>query len=177
MELTGSKVVLREFELDDVSASLKVVGDDRVTQFLSFDSRNEEQARAMIAGAMDRRQVEPRAEFYLAVTSRDDGELAGFIRLALSGVKAAKLGYAIAADRWGQGLATDAARTMISFGFEELGLHRITAAIGPQNVMSIAVVAKLGFIREGQLRDHVFTNGVWRDSVLFSILQPDWNSE
>jgi ribosomal-protein-alanine N-acetyltransferase len=174
VKLTGSKVILRDFELDDVPASLKIVGDDRVTQFLSFDSRTEEQARSMITGAIERRQVEPRTEFYLAVTTRGDGELVGFVRIALSGVKAAKLGYSIAADHWGQGFATDAARTMISFGFEELGLHRITAAIGPDNVISMAVVEKLGFVREGQLRDHVFTNGAWRDSVLFSILEPDW---
>jgi [ribosomal protein S5]-alanine N-acetyltransferase len=51
-----------------------------------------------------------------------------------------------------------------------LELHRITAAIGPENAASIAVVKRLGFTREGCLRDHVFTNGAWRDSELYSIL-------
>jgi ribosomal-protein-alanine N-acetyltransferase len=64
---------------------------------------------------------------------------------------------------------------MITFGFATLGLHRITAAVGPDNAPSITVVKKLGFTREGRLRDHVFTNGAWRDSELYSILVHEWN--
>lgn len=53
--------------------------------------------------------------------------------MALGGVKAGKLGYAIHADHWGRGCATDAAAALIGFGFTTLGLHRITAAVGPDN--------------------------------------------
>ncbi len=94
----------------------------------------------------------------------------GFARLALGGVQAAKLGYAIHAQRWGQGLATAAVRTLVNYGLEELDLHRITAAIGPDNVGSIRVVERLGFEYEGRLRDHVHTNGAWRDSLLYSLI-------
>jgi ribosomal-protein-alanine N-acetyltransferase len=104
----------------------------------------------------------------------DDADaLIGFARLGLGGVKAAKLGYAIRADRWGKGYATDACRTMIQFGLARLGLHRISAAIGPDNAASIAVARKLGMTYEGRLRDHVFTNGEWRDSELFAILEQE----
>jgi len=167
-------VRLREFTLDDAADSLCVVGDDRVTRFLSFDSRNLEQARSTISGAIDRRKLSPRSEYYLAITKSENDKLIGFARLGLSGVKAAKLGYAIAADHWGNGYATDAASAMLAFGFGRLGLHRVTAAIGPENTASITVVTRLGFTREGVLRDHVFTNGAWRDSVLYSVLEPEW---
>ena len=60
---------------------------------------------------------------------------------------------------------------MTDYGFRELGLHRISAAIGPDNAASIALVQKLGFSYEGRIRDHVHTNGAWRDSLLFSISQ------
>lgn len=153
---------------------MAVVGDDRVTRFLSFDSKTRDQQAELLGAAIDRAQHNPRTEFYLAVTTRDDDRLVGFVRLGLSGVKAAKLGYAIAADHWGNGYATDATRTMITFGFASLGLHRITAAIGPDNAASIAVVTRHGFTHEGRLRDHVYTNGAWRDSELFSILDHEW---
>ncbi|MDI2028265.1 GNAT family protein [Saccharopolyspora sp. TS4A08] len=165
VELIGESVRLREFRASDVDASLLVVGDDRVTRFLSFDSRSREQAEAMIAGTVERAAVEPRTEFYLAVTPKDGDDLVGFARLGLTGVKADKLGY-----------ATDAARTILNHAFGSLGLHRVTAAIGPDNTASLAVVRKLGFIREGTLRDHVFTNGAWRDSHLHSVLSPEWNT-
>ena len=105
--------------------------------------------------------------------ARGAGHTAGFARLGLGGVKAAKLGYAIHADHWGHGYATDAARTLASFGFADLGLHRITAAIGPDSAASIAVATRIGMRHEGRLRDHVFTDKAWRDSLRYSILSTD----
>jgi RimJ/RimL family protein N-acetyltransferase len=171
--LTGRVVTLREFRSDDAAGSLAIVGDDQVTQWLSFESRDLDAAKAMIDGAVQRAQLEPRSEYYLAIAGEGD-ELVGFARLALTGVRAAKLGYAIRADRWGKGYATDAARCMITFGFEELRLHRISAAIGPDNATSIAVVRKLGMQYEGRIRDHVFTSGSWRDSLLYAVLEHEW---
>lgn len=153
---------------------MAIVGDERVTWFLSFDSKSRDQQAELLAAAIERARQEPRTEYYLAVTTLDDDRLIGFVRLGLSGVNAAKLGYAIAAEHWSKGYATDAARTMITFGFTTLDLHRISAAIGPDNAASIAAVNRLGFTREGRLRDHVHTNGGWRDSDLFSILSHEW---
>jgi RimJ/RimL family protein N-acetyltransferase len=175
VSINGRAVTLREFRSDDAAASLSIVGDDQVTQWLSFDSRDLVAAQAMIDGVVTRAQDEPRTEYYLALIAAE--ELIGFARLGLSGVKAAKLGYAVRADRWGKGYATDAARQMIAFAFNELGLHRVSAAIGPDNAASIAVVRKLGMQPEGRLRDHVYTNGAWRDSLLYSILAHEWRKD
>ncbi|MEH0449870.1 GNAT family N-acetyltransferase [Streptomyces sp. B21-102] len=174
IRLVGKRVVLREFTREDVDDVLAIIGDDAVTTWLSFDSRDGVQAVAMIEGTMERATQKPRTEFYLGVTKRDDDRVIGFARIGLSGVQAGKLGYAVAAQEWGHGYATDAARTLITYAFKELRLHRISAAIGPDNAASIAVVQQLGFVREGVLRDHVFTNGQWRDSVLFSVLVHEW---
>jgi ribosomal-protein-alanine N-acetyltransferase len=173
LRLAGATVCLREFRSDDLEDSLAVVGDERVTRWLSFDTKNREQAREMLSGAIERAKAHPRIEYYLAIASQDD-RLIGFARLGLGGVQAAKLGYAIAADFWGKGYGTDAVRTMLSFAFNELRLHRVTAAIGPDNKASITLVERLGFTREGHLRDHVFTNGSWRDSILYSVLTTEW---
>jgi len=170
VRLVGEKVVLREFRLDDEDALLEVIGDDRVTVWLSHDSRSRDEVQAMLGGIVERARQEPRTEYALAVTLPDSDRLIGLARLGLGVHQGAKLGYAIRADEWGKGYATDAASTLVKFGFDELGLHRITAAIGPENAASIAVMERLGFEYEGQLRDHVFTNGAWRDSMLYSIL-------
>lgn len=173
LDLPGRRIRLREFAVDDLAAVAAVVGDDRVTTFLSFDSKTRDQAEAMLAGILERARTDPRTEFYLAVEPLAGLPLVGFIRLALGGVRAAKLGYAIHADHWGRGYATDAVRTMVRYAWEVLDLHRITAAIGPENAASIAVVERVGMVREGRLRDHVFTNGAWRDSLLYSLLRDD----
>lgn len=172
LEIQGDLVRLREFERADTDAATAILGDDRVTQSLSFDSRSRSQVESMLDGVVERARQEPRSEYYLAVDAPD---LVGFVRLGLSGVQAAKLGYAIHADRWGNGYASQAVSLIIEFGFGSIGLHRISAAIGAENSASIALVKKLGFTFEGTLRDHVFTNGAWRESLLFSLLTHEWS--
>ncbi|MFF0147824.1 ribosomal-protein-alanine N-acetyltransferase [Amycolatopsis sulphurea] len=175
--LSGSLTRLREFRSSDGDDAFTIVGDDRVTRFLSFDSRTRDAAQTMIDGAVERAQVRPRTEYYLGMTRLDDDRLIGFCRLGLTGVKAAKLGYAVVAEQWGKGYATDAVRTALGFAFGPLDLHRVTAAIGPDNGASQTVVERLGFVREGVLRDHVFTNNAWRDSVLYSVLATEWTEK
>lgn len=171
LAFTGQLVLLRDFTQEDIDDALAITGDDRVTRWLSFDSRDRAGTESMIAGAIAAGHAAPRLEHYLAITpAGEPHHVIGFVRLALSGVKAAKLGYAIHTDFQGHGYATDAARTLTAYGFDQLGLHRITAAVGPDNAASIAVLKCLGFTNEGRLRDHVFTNGAWRDSLLFSLL-------
>ena len=62
---------------------------------------------------------------------------------------------------------------MLGFAFGTLRLHRVAAAIGPTNLPSLALIDKLGFQREGKIRDHVICDGHWRDSLLFSLLADD----
>ncbi|MER6103717.1 GNAT family protein [Streptomyces sp. NPDC001832] len=174
IRIAGEQVALREFAPTDVDDVLSIIGDDKVTNWLSFDSRSLAEAVTMVDGAVARAQEEPRTEYYLAVTPKREDRVVGFARIAFAGVKAGKLGYAIAAQEWGRGYATDAARCLTSYAFAELGLHRVSAAIGPSNLASIALVEKLGFQKEGVLRDHVHTNGGWRDSILYSVLEDEW---
>ncbi|WP_233574255.1 GNAT family N-acetyltransferase [Amycolatopsis panacis] len=175
MEISGKLTRLREFRRSDGPDAFAIVGDDRVTRFLSFDSRNREAAQTMINDAVQRAKIRPRNEYYLGMTELGADRLIGFCRLGLTGVRAAKLGYAVMAHHWRKGYAADAVRTTLEFAFGQLDLHRVTAAIGPDNVASQNVVERLGFVREGLLRDHVFTNGAWRDSVLYSVLADEWS--
>lgn len=173
LQLSGSQVTLREFRSDDLDRVMALVGDDRVTDSLSFDSRSRDQATEMLSGILSRAKQRPRTEYYFAVATAEDG-LVGFARLGLDGVQAAKLGYAIAADYWGRGYAIDAAHTLVDFGFRTLNLHRISAAMGPDNTASITIAHRLGMAYEGCIRDHVYTNGQWRDSLLYSVLADEW---
>jgi ribosomal-protein-alanine N-acetyltransferase len=172
--LTGDGVRLREFQAADLDDYQAIVGDDRVTNWLSFDSRDRAAAAKGLTATIARSQLPERPDYLLAVTRLDDDRMIGFVRLGPTGVQAAHLGYAIAADHWGHGYATEAARTMLKFAFGPLELHRVSAAIGPENLASVAVVKRLGFSYEGRIRHHVFTNDAWRDSLLYSLLASEF---
>lgn len=174
VQLTGRQVLLREFEPGDLEATLGIVGDPEVTHFLSFDSRDRDEQSAVLAADIERARSDPRPDYHLAVIEKSSGQLIGVIRVGLMRHAGGEIGYATRRDRWRRGLTTDAVVTMLGFAFETLELHRIQAACGPENTASRALLERLGFQREGVMRDHVFTNGAWRDSILYSLLSHEW---
>jgi ribosomal-protein-alanine N-acetyltransferase len=171
VRIQGERIVLREFEERDLDASMAVVGDPDVTTSLSFDTRTREEQAERLAADIARAQAEPRPDYYLAIADRQTDELIGFIRIGLGGHRSGELGYALRKDRWRHGYTSEAAQLMLIFGFGELCLHRVQAACGPDNLGSQAMLRRLSFEYEGRMRDHVFTNGAWRDSLLYSLLE------
>ena len=59
--------------------------------------------------------------------------------------------------------------------FKKLEMHRIFATTSPDNVASIRILEKIGMKKEGYLRQNLLVRGAWRDSVLYSILQHEFN--
>jgi ribosomal-protein-alanine N-acetyltransferase len=175
--LQGTRVRLRDFVPDDLDATMAIVGDPAVTRWLSFDTRTPADQARRLALDVARAQADPRPDYYLAVELAGTGELVGFARLGLGGGhRCGEVGYAIRRDHQRKGYAAEATDLLLELAFTRLGLHRVTAATGPDNTASRAVLERLGFTLEGRMREHVFTNGAWRDSLLFSILEHEWSA-
>ena len=85
------------------------------------------------------------------------------------------MGYGIDCDHQGQGLMREAIEALIRLGFDRLGLHRIQANYQPHNARSAALLARLGFVIEGRASQYLFLNGAWRDHVLTSLINPDFD--
>jgi RimJ/RimL family protein N-acetyltransferase len=111
--------------------------------------------------------------FTLAVATLE-GELIGVANLAITGEPSTgELGYVLSRESWGHGYATEVARRLINFGFDDLGLRRITATCHPDNLASARVLEKSGMHPDGIIRDHRQVLGEWRDSRLFAISTDD----
>jgi RimJ/RimL family protein N-acetyltransferase len=74
-------------------------------------------------------------------------------------------------DCWGQGLATDAMRTLCRFGFERMNLHRVELCVADGNDAARHLYEKLGFVTEGRKREVYFREGAWCDEWLMSLLR------
>lgn len=113
-----------------------------------------------------------------AVEHRADHKMIG--RLGLHGYhpkdNRADLGYAFNRKYWGQGYGTEAARCVVQFGFEVLGLHRISANVLLDNAGSIGVLTKIGMRFEGVKRDFTAIRGHHEDLHSYSILRPEWEN-
>ncbi|MBE5867387.1 MAG: GNAT family N-acetyltransferase [Lachnospiraceae bacterium] len=70
----------------------------------------------------------------------------------------------------GRGIGTAAARLMIRYAFEELGLHRLFLRVLADNVQAISSYEKAGFQREAYLREDVFLDGKYQDVILMAII-------
>jgi RimJ/RimL family protein N-acetyltransferase len=88
----------------------------------------------------------------------------------------AEIGYALARERWGEGLMTEALTALLDFAFGELRLHRIEADVDPANAASLGLLEKLGFAREGYLRERWLVGEGAQDSVLLGLLGRDWDA-
>jgi ribosomal-protein-alanine N-acetyltransferase len=86
----------------------------------------------------------------------------------------ATLGYKIASAANGRGHATAAVRLVLARAFGELGLHRVQAAVRPENAASLRVVAKAGLREEGFAPRYLRIDGAWRDHVLFAVTAEEW---
>ena len=82
----------------------------------------------------------------------------------------AEIGYFIGERYWGQGIASQAVKMMVLYGFEQLKLHRIEAGVFSHNIASTKVLENAGFSFEGKLKDAVFKNGKFYDELLYGIV-------
>lgn len=75
---------------------------------------------------------------------------------------------------WGSGYASEARILALKFAFEERGMHRVGAVILEHNIASIKQHERLGFVREGVLRDSVYKGGKFHNQIYFGLLKEDF---
>jgi ribosomal-protein-serine acetyltransferase len=104
-----------------------------------------------------------------------DESSAGTVGLSLYQplLQSAQLGYWLRSDLAGRGLMTEAAAAAVEFGFDELALHRIELHASPTNCASIRVAEKLGFRREGLMREAARGAGGFHDAYVYGLLETD----
>lgn len=111
----------------------------------------------------------------LGIYLKPDGALAGKCMLFNYDKESrrAEIGFGLRSSCWGRGYISEAGEVLIGYGFNALGLRRIEAEIDPQNQSSAKALEKLGFTKEGLLRQRWEVNGIVSDSALYGRLASD----
>ncbi len=112
----------------------------------------------------------------LAIDRVTDGAFVGWCGLTRwnPDYRSASMGYCLTEAAWGHGYATEAARAALQWAYETLDLNRVQAETDTRNVASAHVLEKLGFVREGTLREDCIVNGDVSDSWVFGLLRREW---
>ena len=174
----GRGIYVRRLTPDDAPAQLELLVRNR-DFFKPFEPRRPAEQWTVAAQRELLRAIEERTtgeEYAFGVFLADHDELIGRVNLSNIVRRAfqnAYLGYYLDRERNGRGFMTAAVATVARFAFESARLHRIQAAVMPENVGSIRVVEKVGFRYEGLARNYLRIDGRWRDHKLYALTAED----
>jgi len=171
-ESPSVEITLRPFRESDLEDFYAWASDDEVTRFMILETfTSKEKAREFL-----KKVIIPHPCFRAICTTGDKPLVIGHVVVEQgSGIHRcrAEVGYAIARKYWGQGFATKAVTRALRIASGELeGVKRIQALVQPENVASQRVLHKVGFVREGVLRNYVNVKGNIRDCILYGYVSP-----
>ena len=151
VRLETERLAVRPFELDDAAALHGIVSQEEVMKYLPEDVMSLEEVRHVISWLADcyqKNTPECILKFTLAIISKKDEKLIGWCGLGPLefSPEEIEIFYGLSKDQWGKGIATEAARTVLRYGFETLKLDPIVAVTDPRNAASVKVIEKLGMI-------------------------------
>jgi RimJ/RimL family protein N-acetyltransferase len=178
MELLTERLRLREFCAADIAAVLAYQNDPRYLQFYPWTHREADEVRNFVEMLIDWQEERPRQRFQFAIVPRDGEELIGNcgVRIRDANTPEGDIGYELAPSHWGHGYATEAAHAVLRFAFEELRLHRVWAFVVSENTASLRVLEKLGMRREGHLRENQWFKGRYWDTLIYAMLEREWQT-
>ena len=172
--LTTERLALRWLTPADVPTLFEIFSDPVVTRYWSTPPLSD-------LGAAERllTQIEECFRtgtlFQWGVARRADDRVIGTCTLASVSPehRRAELGYALGRSYWGHGYMAEALLALLHYAFGTLRLHRIEADVDPRNAASIRALERLGFRREGYLRERYHVNGELQDSVFYGLLRSE----
>lgn len=176
--LDTERLQLRPLTLKDAQALLAIFSDSEVMKYWNTapwtslaDAQNFIRSSAEAMGSDE--------SLTLGIFLKSNGELIGKCMLFdyVKESKRAEIGFGIGRNYWGQGFAPEAGQALLDYGFDVLGLRRVEAEIDPDNVSSGKTLERLGFIKEGLLRQRWEINGIVSDSALYGMLSSDRNRD
>lgn len=171
--MNGLKITLRPYRISDVDDFLRYAGDEKVTYFTRWDTfTSKEEALSYIKDFCI-----PHPYCRSICIGGDEDRSIGFMILFPGEGEdrcRATIGYALAAEYWGRGIATRAVEMAVLEGFREFPhFVRIQGLVLIENKASQRVLEKLGFTKEGILRKYTYNKGEVRDLIMYSILSSD----
>jgi RimJ/RimL family protein N-acetyltransferase len=175
--LQAQRTTLRPLRIEDAGDLYQVYSDPETMRYWSSPPHpDERRTREMIVSAEE--SFEDRSALQWAIERRSDGRVLGTVTLLPDPRQPrAELGFIIGREHWNRGYAGEAQRRAARFGFEELRLHRLEADTHPDNAASARSLERLGFRREGLLRERWLVGGERSDSVIWGLLASEWNAE
>ncbi|AOT10394.1 GNAT family N-acetyltransferase [Pseudoalteromonas luteoviolacea] len=169
--INTDRLTLKVMTEKDAAGLFNIFSDPKVMKYWNTDAWSSiEQALLFISSSADNMETE--SALTLGVYSKENELLLGKVMLFNYDKESrrAELGFGISSDFWGKGIVFEAASAVIDFAFSDLRIRRLEAEIDPDNIASARALERLGFEKEGLLRERWEINGIISDSALYGLL-------
>ncbi|MGD2035218.1 MAG: GNAT family protein [Bacteroidales bacterium] len=176
MNLSSERLTLKEIDKEDIETLHRLNSMPEIDEFNTLGiPENIDKTIKTYQSVFDDQKSEKRKLFCWIVWKSKSDEIIGLAGMKISGDRfnMGEIYYNLDPEFWGWGFATEVARTLIKFGFEELRLHRIEAGVATENKRSVRVLEKAGMTREGVRRKILPIRGEWKDNFHYAILEDD----
>lgn len=173
--LHTARLRLRPFSDSDAEALFTLHSNAHVLRYWDAPPWSERERAERFLTAC-RRMAEEGTGTRLAVDRGSDGAFIGWCSLTRwnPDFRSASMGYCLDEAAWGHGYATEAAHALLQWAFDTLELNRVQAETDTRNAPSARVLEKLGFVREGTLREDCIVNGDVSDSWVYGLIRREW---
>lgn len=170
------RMILRRFEYSDNASMRKNwISNEKIQSLYSEPTyTNEEEVKELLDKYIGSYSKE---DYYRwAIIDKESKECIGQIAFFLVDSKNhfAEIEYCIGEEYQGRGLATEATKSVIAYGFDEINLHKVQICTKTINVASKRVIEKCGLTYEGTLRDYFYMDGQYVGRLFFSILKEEY---
>ncbi|MEW6131301.1 MAG: GNAT family protein [Acidobacteriota bacterium] len=175
--ITANRLTLRALDERDIPALFTIFSQAEVMRYWSSPPMRElADAEALLQDIGAGFQQKTLFQWGVALTSTH--QVIGTCTLFHldSKNRRAEIGYALAREQWGKGIMQEALTALVDFAFNSLDLHRIEADVDPRNHKSLRLLERLGFIKEGLLRERWLVGGEVQDSMMLGLLRREWKS-
>lgn len=176
VNLQTARLVLRPLVEADAPALFAIFSDPAVMRYWSTPPwASMDEAHALVA--RDQKAMAAGDYLRLGLVRTDTGALIGNCTLfdISTTCRRAEVGYGLAQSDWGHGFMDEALRSLLDYGFSTLNLNRVEADIDPRNSASARSLERLGFTREGFLRERWIVDGEVSDTALYGLLRREWS--
>ncbi|MGG0486491.1 GNAT family protein [Priestia aryabhattai] len=171
-ELETKRLILRKIVEEDAPEILSCFSDGDVLRYYGQQSLESiDQVKEIIKNFS--KGYEEKQLIKWGIQLKGNGKLIGTVGFQewSSEHKKANISYALFPEYWNKGYATEAVYEAISYGFNELQYNRMGAIVFTQNSGSIALLSKVGFKKEGTLREYMYQDGIPFDTYVYSLLR------
>ncbi|MCE9658444.1 MAG: GNAT family N-acetyltransferase [Burkholderiales bacterium] len=159
----------------DLPALFAVNSDEAVTSMLPYATWQTPADAEAWFGRMAALQATGLALQFVVAEKASDRAIGTCLLFRLEeGSQRAELGYVLGRAHWGRGLMHEALGALLDSAFGPLGLRRLEAEVDPRNLASARVLQRLGFTREGLLRQRWVTKGAAKDVEIHGLLRSEW---